>query len=110
LIERHFAGTRLNRPCFGQIALQHQMQGCCVWDVFQRGATPESIRSSYPLLTLEQVYGAITSYLAHQSEIDTYLQEEADKAEVERQAARAADPEFYGGFDEIRASRETTYQ
>ncbi len=78
--------------------------------VFQRGATPESIRSSYPLLTLEQVYGAITYYLAHQTEIDTYLQAEADRAEVERQAARAADPEFYGRFDEIRASRETTHQ
>jgi hypothetical protein len=27
---------------------------------------------SFPVLTLEQVYGAITYYLAHQAEIDTY--------------------------------------
>lgn len=75
---------------------------------FQRGASPESILRSFPLLTLEQVYGAITYYLAHQSEIDAYLKEEAEQFEAERQAARAADPEFYRKFDEIREAREAT--
>ena len=30
---------------------------------FQHGELPEAIRSHYPTLTLEQVYGAITFYL-----------------------------------------------
>lgn len=30
---------------------------------FRRGASPETIRSSFPILTLEQVYGAIAFYL-----------------------------------------------
>ncbi len=30
---------------------------------FQRGELPEAIRSHYPTLSLEQVYGAITFYL-----------------------------------------------
>jgi uncharacterized protein (DUF433 family) len=37
---------------------------------FQHGQSPEAIRSSFPTLTLEQVYGAITFYLGHKDEVD----------------------------------------
>lgn len=37
------------------------------------GEAPEVIAAHYPALTLEQVYGAITFYLANRSEIDAYL-------------------------------------
>jgi len=37
---------------------------------FQNGQSPEAIRSSFPTLTLEQVYGAITFYLGHKDEVD----------------------------------------
>ena len=40
---------------------------------FAQGQSPESIRSQYPALTLEEVYGAITYYLSNQQEIDAYL-------------------------------------
>jgi uncharacterized protein (DUF433 family) len=40
---------------------------------FQKGLSPESIVQSFPLLTLEQVYGAIAFYLANRIEIDGYL-------------------------------------
>jgi uncharacterized protein (DUF433 family) len=43
---------------------------------FQQGYSPESIRQQYPALTLEQVYGAITYYLAHRVEVDAYLQKQ----------------------------------
>ncbi len=33
---------------------------------FQRGESPEALRSHYPALSLEQVYGAITFYLGSQ--------------------------------------------
>lgn len=53
---------------------------------FLNGQSPESILDSFPVLTLEQVYGAITYYLAHQEEIDAYLQRgEADFAALNRQ-------------------------
>ena len=42
---------------------------------FLEGQAPESIQRSFPLVTLEQVYGAITYYLAHRDEIDAYLLE-----------------------------------
>lgn len=37
---------------------------------FQKGLSPESIVQSFPLLTLEQVYGAIAFYLANRDDID----------------------------------------
>lgn len=39
---------------------------------FQQGSSPESIVQFFPLLTLEQVYGAIAFYLANRAEIDAY--------------------------------------
>ena len=48
------------------------------------GLSPESIKENFPVLTLEEVYGAITFYLANQEEIDTYL----SQREVEFETAR----------------------
>ncbi len=55
---------------------------------FLRGASPESIAQSFPVLTLEEVYGAITFYLGHQAEIDAYLQQGEREFEELRQQAR----------------------
>jgi uncharacterized protein (DUF433 family) len=53
---------------------------------FWEGDTPESIAQSFPVLTLEQVYGAITYYLRHQECIDTYLkQAEVEEATIVEQ-------------------------
>src|SRR3954454_11995967 len=41
---------------------------------FEQGYAPETIRSQYPALTLEEVYGAITYSLAHAQEVQQYLQ------------------------------------
>ena len=42
---------------------------------FLDGASPETIVDGFPTLSLEQVYGAITFYLANRAEIDAYLTE-----------------------------------
>ena len=62
---------------------------------FIGGQSPESIAQSFPVLTLEQVYGAIAYYLGHREEIDRYLEAQDQDYEAKRAAARAADPEFY---------------
>jgi len=43
--------------------------------LFLDGASPETIVDEFPTLSLEQVYGAITFYLADRSKIDAYLTE-----------------------------------
>ena len=81
---------------------------------FKRGAAPESIQRAFPLLTLEEVYGAITFYLAHEQEIDTYLaQAEAGfavQASALNAAARTANPALFQRLERLRQVRETTRQ
>jgi len=42
---------------------------------FQRGESPEAIRSHYPVLSLEQVYGAVTFYLGSREEVERDIAE-----------------------------------
>jgi uncharacterized protein (DUF433 family) len=42
----------------------------CVVREFREGQSPEAIRSDFPTLSLEQVYGAITFYLGHKDQVD----------------------------------------
>ena len=47
---------------------------------FQGGEAPEAIRSHYPTLSLEQIYGAITFYLGNKEEAE---QDIADRERLE---------------------------
>ena len=40
---------------------------------FEHGHSPETLQQQYPALSLEEVYGAITYYLAHTDEVNAYL-------------------------------------
>jgi len=62
---------------------------------FWRGQTAESIAQSFPGLTLEQVYGTLTFYLANKLEIDAYLKAAEAEFEAMRQSAHEQDPMFY---------------
>jgi uncharacterized protein (DUF433 family) len=57
---------------------------------FLRGAAPESIVRSFPLLSLEQVYGAITFYLAHEQLVNDYLRQGEAAFEALHQASAEA--------------------
>ena len=60
---------------------------------FLDGYSPETIAAEcFPVLSLEQVYGAITYYLSHRREIDVYLRQ-ADAEFVTFQKT-TRDPEF----------------
>src|SRR5262245_15531506 len=78
---------------------------------FKRGAAPESIQRAFPLATLEEIYSAITFYLARAQEIDTYLaQVEAEfavQASALNAAARAANPALFQRLEQMRQARET---
>lgn len=62
---------------------------------FLGGQTAESIAQSFPVLLLEQVYGAIAFHLSNRPEIDAYLEKTKADFEAMRQASREADPMFY---------------
>ena len=81
---------------------------------FKRGAAPESMQRAFPLLTLEEIYGAITFYLAHEQEIDAYLAQAAAAFEAQARAlnaaARTANPALFQRLEDARHVRETTQQ
>jgi Uncharacterized conserved protein len=71
---------------------------------FLQGESPESIAQAFPSLSLEQVYGGLTFYLAHRQIIDEYLTKSGmDFAELS-QRARDANPLLY---QKLRAARTT---
>lgn len=79
---------------------------------FQRGLAPESIQRAFPLLTLEEVYGAITFYLAHRKEIDAYLDQAeiaaASQAHDLNAAARSANPALFRRLAQARQKGNVT--
>jgi len=70
---------------------------------FLDGLSPETIAAEcFPVLTLEQVFGAITYYLAHRAEIDEHLKDADKHFELLRQATRDADPQFHAKLTKTR--------
>jgi uncharacterized protein (DUF433 family) len=75
---------------------------------FLDGQSAEAIAQAFPVLTLEQVYGAITYYLAHRDEVDRYLEARRQDFATARQAARDADPMFYQKLAEAKKQTPLT--
>lgn len=64
-------------------------------EAWQSGRTPEQLHDSFPTLPLVAIYGAITYYLEHRDEADSFFRE-TDELDVLRQASDdAAHGEFY---------------
>src|SRR5260370_9354155 len=62
---------------------------------FLSGQSAEAIAQAFPVLNLEQVYGAITYYLGHRDDVERYVKSRREDFRTARQAARHADPMFY---------------
>jgi uncharacterized protein (DUF433 family) len=73
---------------------------------FLDGDSPETIVQSFPSLALEQVYGAITYYLAHRAEVDSHLRMEESDFEQRRRVAREQNADLYRRMDEARRAKE----
>ena len=76
---------------------------------FLDGLSPETIVvECFPVLTLEQVYGAITYYLSHRIEIDAYLQQADAEFDALRRMTRQADPQFHAKLLQARRQGQMT--
>lgn len=72
---------------------------------FLNGVSPEGIIQSFPVLSLEQVYGAITFYLANKKAVDLYLQEGKAKYERLRLRSQQENREFYNKLTAAKAEK-----
>lgn len=68
---------------------------------FRYGASAEAIAQSFPVLRLEEVYGAVAFYLANQFEIDAYLETRRAEYAGQMEEARKKDPQLYHRLDQI---------
>lgn len=62
---------------------------------FLNGESPEGIAQNFPLLSLEQVYGAIAFYLANRPIVDAYLAEGEAEFQQLQQSCREKSPLLY---------------
>ena len=74
---------------------------------FLRGESPEGIAESFPALDLEQVFGALTFYMANREDVDRYLSEGRREFETLRQQARREHPALYAKLDGARRKSHT---
>jgi uncharacterized protein (DUF433 family) len=73
---------------------------------FLEGLSPETIVAEcFPVLLLEQVYGAITYYLSHRAEVDAYLRAADAEYEAFSRRSRETDPRVRK-LDELLRSAE----
>lgn len=75
---------------------------------FLEGLSPESISTDcFPVLTLEQVYGAIAFYLGNREEIDAHLRDSDGDYEAFRERMRGQYPEAHRRLDAILHEAQT---
>jgi uncharacterized protein (DUF433 family) len=69
---------------------------------FKGGDSPETIRQNFPSLTLEQVYGAIAYYLAHEEAVDANIREGEEELERSVPHLSQSRPELYARLQNAR--------
>jgi hypothetical protein len=62
----------------------------------------ESMVESYPVLTLQQVHGALAFYLGNQKEIDAYLMEGQRAAESQHEQSKQTNSELIAELQRAR--------
>ena len=69
---------------------------------YLEGLRPESIADDFPVLTLEEVHGAIAYYLGHREEVDARLKQVDEDFPALQQRVRETYPLLNQKLDEAR--------
>jgi uncharacterized protein (DUF433 family) len=77
---------------------------------FHLGHSAETIAQQYPALTLEEVYGAITYYLANQVDVDQYLRKQDEVWNQWREKANAIESPVIQRLRDIAARTSVNTQ
>ena len=73
--------------------------------LYREGLSAESIVECYPILTLEEVHGALAFYLANQSQIDAYFAEGEQVAKMQNAQSHEANAELIAKLRRARPVR-----
>ena len=69
--------------------------------------SPDTIAENFPVLTLEEVYGAIAFYLANREEVDAYLRETDAQFESFQNRIRTSYPRLNKKIEELQQQTQT---
>ena len=69
---------------------------------FKAGDSPETIRQNFSSLTLEQVYGTIAFYLAHEQEVDSNIREGEEEIQRSVPPLSESRSELYARLERAR--------
>jgi uncharacterized protein (DUF433 family) len=75
---------------------------------FKSGATAEQIQEDFPSLALRDIYAVIAYYLQHANEVEDYLSEQAQEANVARRKRIEAGSDTGGLRERLRQRRAQT--
>lgn len=73
---------------------------------FLNGESPEAIAQNFPLLSLEQVYGAIAFYLANRELVDIYLEQGETDFQKLQISFRKKSPFLYQKLQSAQAQKQ----
>jgi hypothetical protein len=68
---------------------------------WRNGLSPDSIAENFPTLSLEQVYGAVTYYLANQAEVDAHLERQREKFDRLSAEAHRIHADLYAKIESV---------
>lgn len=68
--------------------------------MWQQGFAPEEIQTSFPHLSLREVYGTIVRYLEHREELDAFFREQDALYRQLKAESEAQHPAFYAEIRE----------
>jgi uncharacterized protein (DUF433 family) len=74
---------------------------------FLDGMSPDSIAENFPVLTLEDIFGALAFYLAHREEVDAYLRETDAQFESLQNRLRTEYPRLNKKLEELQRQSQT---
>lgn len=74
---------------------------------FVEGYSPEEIQAQIPTITLKQIYGTITYYLYHRTEVDHYLSQLENWREKRYLEGTSRSSEVGTRLRQLKAERES---
>jgi uncharacterized protein (DUF433 family) len=74
---------------------------------FLRGESPEGIADSFPVLQLEEIFGALAFYMANRDIVNQYLADGRREFDKLREQSRQRQPALYAKLTEARRMTKT---
>ncbi len=73
---------------------------------YLNGESPENMAQNFPLLSLEQIYGAIAFYLSNRDIVDAYLEKSEDEFQQLQKSCREKNPLLYQKLKAAQAQKQ----